>query len=91
VKFVITSLRALDVSRGPPKALVAVAIAAGQPVHRSPSAQPAAVLGVRGRGEGLARRLINEDAARILPVFCLLFTQVRHARADARHGSCWVC
>jgi len=27
--------------------LVAAAIAAGQPVHRSPSASPAAVLGVR--------------------------------------------
>jgi hypothetical protein len=29
------------------EALVATAIAAGQPVHRSPSAPPAAVLGVR--------------------------------------------
>jgi hypothetical protein len=29
------------------EALVAAAIAAGQPVHRSPSAPPAAVLGVR--------------------------------------------
>jgi hypothetical protein len=30
------------------EALVAAAIAAGEPVHRSPSAPPAAVLGVRG-------------------------------------------
>jgi hypothetical protein len=29
------------------EALVAAAIAAGEPVHRSPSAPPAAVLGVR--------------------------------------------
>ena len=48
---------------------VTAALAAGFSVHRSPSAPPAASAGRQGRGQGLARRLINEDAARILPVF----------------------
>src|SRR5262249_42586186 len=39
--------RELDELHRVEEALVAVAIAAGQPVHRSPSAPPAAVLGVR--------------------------------------------
>jgi hypothetical protein len=39
--------RELDRLRRVEEALVANAIAAGQPVHRSPSAPPAAVLGVR--------------------------------------------
>jgi hypothetical protein len=39
--------RQLDKLHRVEEALVAVAIAAGQPVHRSPSAPPAAVLGVR--------------------------------------------
>ena len=39
--------RALDELHRVEEALVAAAITAGQPVHRSPSAPPAAVLGVR--------------------------------------------
>ena len=39
--------RELDELHRVEEALVAVAIAAGQPVHRLPSAPPAAVLGVR--------------------------------------------
>ena len=39
--------RELDELHRVEEALVAVAIAAGQPAHRSPSAPPAAVLGVR--------------------------------------------
>jgi hypothetical protein len=39
--------RELDDLHRVEEALVAAAIAAGQPVHRSPSAPPAAVLGVR--------------------------------------------
>jgi hypothetical protein len=39
--------RALDDLHRMDAALVAAAIAAGHPVHRSPSAPPAAVLGVR--------------------------------------------
>jgi len=39
--------RELDELHRLEEALVAAAIAAGQPVHRSPSAPPAAVLGVR--------------------------------------------
>ena len=39
--------RALDELHRVEETLVAAAIAAGQPVHRSPSAPPAAVLGVR--------------------------------------------
>jgi hypothetical protein len=38
--------RELDELHRVEEALVAVAIAAGQPVHRSPSAPPSAVLGV---------------------------------------------
>ena len=39
--------RGLDELHRVEEALVAAAIAAGEPVHRSPSAPPAAVLGVR--------------------------------------------
>jgi hypothetical protein len=39
--------RELDELHRVDEMLVAAAIAAGQPVHRSPSAPPAAVLGVR--------------------------------------------
>src|SRR5262249_2340451 len=39
--------RELDELHRVEEALVAAAIAAGQPVHRAPSAPPAAVLGVR--------------------------------------------
>ena len=39
--------RELDELHRVEEVLVAVAIAAGQPVHRSPSAPPPAVLGVR--------------------------------------------
>jgi hypothetical protein len=39
--------RELDELHRVEEVLVAVAIAAGQPVHRSPSTPPAAVLGVR--------------------------------------------
>jgi hypothetical protein len=39
--------RELDELHRVEEVLVAVAMAAGQPVHRSPSALPAAVLGVR--------------------------------------------
>jgi hypothetical protein len=39
--------RELDELHRVEEALVAAAIATGQPVHRSPSAPPAAVLGVR--------------------------------------------
>ena len=44
---IATLERELDELSYVEEALVAVAIAAGQPVHRSPSAPPAAVLGVR--------------------------------------------
>jgi hypothetical protein len=40
-------IAALDELHRVEEALVAFAIAAGQPVHRSPSAPPAAVLGIR--------------------------------------------
>jgi hypothetical protein len=44
----VTALeRGLDEFYRIEEALVAAAIAAGQPVHRSPSAPPAVVLGVR--------------------------------------------
>jgi hypothetical protein len=39
--------RELDELQRLEEALVTAAIAAGQPVHRSPSAPPAAVLGIR--------------------------------------------
>jgi hypothetical protein len=39
--------RELDELQRVEEALVAAAVAAGEPVHRSPSAPPAAVLGVR--------------------------------------------
>jgi len=39
--------RELDALHGAEQALVAAAIAAGKPVHRSPSVPPTAVLGVR--------------------------------------------
>jgi hypothetical protein len=64
--------RELDELHRVEEVLVAAAIATGHPVHRSPSAPPAAVLDVRVP-EGLARRVINENAARILPVFCFSF------------------
>jgi hypothetical protein len=52
--------RELDELHRVEEVLVAAAIAAGQPVHRSPSPPPAAVLGVRV-AERASRRLINQD------------------------------
>jgi hypothetical protein len=46
-KSVAALARELDELHRVEEALVAAAIAAGEPVHRSPSASPPAVLGVR--------------------------------------------
>jgi len=51
--------RELDELHRVEEALVAAAIATGQPVHRSPSAAPTAVLGVRVADKVFARRLIT--------------------------------
>jgi hypothetical protein len=82
---------ALDDLHRMEEALVAAAIAAGQPVHRSPSAPPAAVLGVTISGQSLARRLMSRLSGRggSAPRKPSSSPPASYARLDARLGSCW--